>query len=146
MRYLGYAELPAADALRARLETERADALANGVHLIVVQSADGSLVVGDSHHYAETPDPFASSAYRATDPARAAGSAGDPGTLRHGALDRYLCLGAQPTMLVDRPDDRVRIVVVTSGTGASTAFAIAEETVAELFGDRLLRGHPCRGS
>ena len=33
--------------------------LANGVHLIVVQSADGSLVVGDSHHYAATPDPFA---------------------------------------------------------------------------------------
>jgi hypothetical protein len=31
-------------------------------------------------------------------------------------------------------DDRIRIVVVTSGTGASTAFAIAEETVAELFG------------
>jgi len=27
------------------------------VHLIVARSADGSLVVGDSHHYAATPDP-----------------------------------------------------------------------------------------
>ncbi len=134
VRYLGYAELPAADALRARLETERADALANGVHLIVVQSADGSLVVGDSHHYADTPDPFASlhveqlildelqdvlaiPAPRITE--RWIGTyASAPGRL----------------VLVDRPHDRIRVVVVTSGTGASTAFAIAEETVAELFG------------
>ena len=37
-------------------------------------------------------------------------------------------------MLVDRPSDSVRIVIVTSGTGASTAFAIGEEVVAELYG------------
>ncbi len=58
-RYLGYAELPEAEPLKARLAAEQAEHLANGVHLIVVQSADGSLVVGDSHHYAATPDPFA---------------------------------------------------------------------------------------
>ena len=37
-------------------------------------------------------------------------------------------------MLVDRPSDAVRLVVVTSGTGASTAFAIGEEVVSEVFG------------
>jgi hypothetical protein len=36
------------------------------------------------------------------------------------------------TMLIDRPAERVRIVLVTSGTGASTAFGIAEEVFAEL--------------
>src|SRR5262249_61964813 len=56
--YLGYAELPEASALRARLEAEQAAALDNGVYLIAVQSADGSLVVGDSHHYGATLDPF----------------------------------------------------------------------------------------
>jgi hypothetical protein len=30
--------------------------------------------------------------------------------------------------------ERVRAVVVTSGTGMSTAFAIGEETIADLFG------------
>jgi len=35
--------------------------------------------------------------------------------------------------LVDRPSDAFRIVLITSGTGASTSFAIAEEVVAELF-------------
>ncbi len=39
-------------------------------------------------------------------------------------------------MLVDKPSDSVRIVIVTSGTGASTAFAIGEEVVAELFGSQ----------
>src|SRR6201999_3059706 len=53
VRYGGYAELPQAKALRARLEREQAAHLAHGVHLIVVQSEDGSLVVGDSHHYGD---------------------------------------------------------------------------------------------
>jgi D-hydroxyproline dehydrogenase subunit beta len=37
-------------------------------------------------------------------------------------------------MLIDRPGDAMRIVLITSGTGASTSFAIAEEVIAELFG------------
>ena len=37
-------------------------------------------------------------------------------------------------MLRDRPSDAVRIVLITSGTGASTSFAIAEETIADLYG------------
>ena len=37
-------------------------------------------------------------------------------------------------MLVDRPSDAVRIVLITSGTGASTSFAIAEEVIADLYG------------
>ncbi len=59
LRYAGYSELPEAAPLRARLEAEQGEHLKHGVHLIVVQSADGSLIVGDSHHYAATPDPFA---------------------------------------------------------------------------------------
>ena len=62
IRYLGYAELPAAQALRAPLEAEQRDHIDAGVHLIAVRSADGTLVVGDSHHYAATPDPFAPAA------------------------------------------------------------------------------------
>jgi hypothetical protein len=42
----------------------------NGIHLIAVQSADGSLVVGDSHHYAPTPHPFGSTAVDRPDPRR----------------------------------------------------------------------------
>jgi hypothetical protein len=37
-------------------------------------------------------------------------------------------------MFREAPSPRVRHVVVTSGTGASTAFAIAEETMEDMFG------------
>jgi FAD dependent oxidoreductase TIGR03364 len=134
VRYLGYAELPEADALRERLRAEQAAALDNGVHLIVVQSSDGSLVVGDSHHYGETMDPFAPSAVddlileeldHVLDLPQRAVSERWIGTYAS-ASDRL--------MLVDRPSETVRIVIVTSGTGASTGFAIGEEVIAELFG------------
>ena len=124
---------PAA-ALKARLLGEQGEHLAHGVHLIAVRSADGSLVVGDSHHYAATPDPFAPTAIddlildeygRVFDGPRPPVVERWTGTYAS-APDRL--------MLVDRPSDAVRVVVVTSGTGASTSFAIAEEVVAELFG------------
>lgn len=132
-RYAGFAALPEGEALRRRLAAEEAEAVANGVHLIVVQGADGSLVVGDSHHYEETPDPFA------------------PARVDEVILDEYRTVFAAPppevverwsgtyassdrVMFVDAPAPEVRLVMVTSGTGASTAFAIAEEVVADLFG------------
>ena len=39
------------------------------------------------------------------------------------------------TAFTEAVDDGVRLSMVTSGTGASTAFAIGEETIAELLGD-----------
>ena len=134
VRYLGYAELPEAGALRRRLEAEQAEWLANGVHLIVVQSADGSLVVGDSHHYDPTPDPFAPDAVDRLITAELAAVLDLP---RPEIAERWTGTYASAPdrlMLVDRPSDAVRLVVVTSGTGASTAFAIGEEVVGELFG------------
>jgi len=127
VRYLGYADLPEAAALKTRLESEHAGHLANGVHLIVVQSADGSLVVGDSHHYHDAPEPFTSE------------------TVDQLILDEYRAvLGAPPPVierwsgtyasspdqlfLIDQPLPDVRLVVVTCGAGASTSFGIAERT------------------
>ena len=132
VRYLGYSELPQAQALKARLQQEQSEHLAHGIHLIVVQSGDGSLVIGDSHHYADTPDPFTSE------------------RVDHLILDEFAALfgerpqiierwsGIYPSapdrlMLVDRSDADSRIVIVTSGTGASTAFALAEEVIGDLF-------------
>jgi len=134
VRYLGYAELPQAEPLLARLRAEQSTWLDNGIHLIAVQSADGSLVVGDSHHGAATPPPFAS--------AEVERLILDELTATTGLTDLSVTqrwLGTYPSapgrlMLVDRPSDAVRIAIVTSGTGASTGFAIAEEVIDDLFG------------
>jgi hypothetical protein len=37
-------------------------------------------------------------------------------------------------MMREAIDEQTRLVIVTSGTGASTAFAIGEETIDEIFG------------
>jgi glycine/D-amino acid oxidase-like deaminating enzyme len=136
VRYLGYAALPEAAALRRRLEGEQAAWLENGVHLIVVQSADGSLVVGDSHHYDATPEPFASEAVDRLILDELAAVLDVP---RPEVAERWTGTYASAPdrlMLVDRPAERVRLVVITSGTGASTSFAIAEEVVDELMAER----------
>ena len=134
IRYLGYSELPAAQALRARLEAEQRNHIDAGVHLIAVRSADGTLVVGDSHHYAATPAPFAP---QAVDDLildeYAQVFAGNPPQVVERWTGTY-AYAADRLMLVDRPSEALRIVLITSGVGASTSFAIAEEVVAELFG------------
>ena len=60
MRYDGYSHAARGGSAAARsCSEEEAESLDHGIHLIVVQSADGSLVVGDSHHYGAAPEPFA---------------------------------------------------------------------------------------
>jgi FAD dependent oxidoreductase TIGR03364 len=131
VRYFGYADLPEARALRARLQAEQPVHLEHGVHLIVVQSADGSLVVGDSHHYAPTPDPFARDDVDALildEFAQVFGQA--PPTVLERWTGTYA--SAEGHSLVETPMPGVRLVVVTGGTGASTAFGLAETVVADL--------------
>ncbi|MET0209578.1 MAG: TIGR03364 family FAD-dependent oxidoreductase [Burkholderiaceae bacterium] len=127
VRYQGYSRLPEAAPLLAQLQREEGESLDHGIHLIVVQSADGSLVVGDSHHYGPVLEPFAHERV-------------DTLILRHlretlrlrEATVTARWVGTYPSSathdcLVERPDDATRVVLVTSGTGASTAFGIAEE-------------------
>ena len=134
VRYRGYSALPEAAALRERLSAEQGEHLRHGIHLIVAQSSDGTLVVGDSHQYAPTPafftdervdqlilDEFAAATGRA------------PSAVRERWTGTYPSCSDRG-MFVEAPGQNVRIVMITSGSGASTGFAIGEEVVAELFG------------
>jgi FAD dependent oxidoreductase TIGR03364 len=135
-RYRGYAALAPARALEARLRAELPLAFEHGVHLIAAQGADGALIVGDSHHYAELPDPFApAQAEREIldEFARASGLAPPP------VLERWTGVYAVAdgrTHLVLTPQAGVRVVLVTCGAGASISFGLAEQVVGELTGAR----------
>jgi FAD dependent oxidoreductase TIGR03364 len=134
VRYAGYSALPEAAPLRARLWAEQGEHLEHGIHLIVVQSADGTLVVGDSHHYAATPDPFAIERVDQLileEFAAATGRAAPP------ALERWTgtySSAADRTMFVDAPAPDIRLAMVTSGSGASTGFAMGEDIITDMFG------------
>lgn len=133
LRYGGYSALPEAAALRGRLAVERSLHLENGVHLIVVQSADGSLVVGDSHHYGDTPDPFGSEAVDRLILDEFATLFGRVPEVIARWVGTYSSAPAHEAF-IDAPHPDIRLVMITSGTGASTGFAIGEETVEDLFG------------
>jgi FAD dependent oxidoreductase TIGR03364 len=133
VRYEGFATLPEAEVLHRRLQAERFEYLWHGIHLIVAQSADGSVVVGDSHHYGRDAQPFAASdrvdelileEYRAV-----MGQA--PPAVRERWTGTYAVAGNR-TVLIEAPAPQVRLVVVTSGIGASTGFAIGEEVISDL--------------
>ena len=125
------------DAVRARLEAEQPDHLAHGVHLIVVQGAGGDLIVGDSHHYGPTPDPFASEAVdRLILDEFAAVFGREAPPVRERWTGTYAS-ASDRMVLIDSPAEGVRLVTVTTGAGASTGFAIGEEVVGDLFGQRI---------
>lgn len=132
IRYRGYADLAEAAPLKARLEAEEREALGWGIHLIVVQSADGTLVVGDSHEYGPTPDPFGHTAIDAAMLRQYAAVLGPPPPVVERWTGTYA--SAAGHSIVRAPAEGVRLVVVTSGTGASTGFALGEEVIADLFG------------
>jgi FAD dependent oxidoreductase TIGR03364 len=134
VRYRGYGALPEARALEAKLRAEQPRHFENGVHLIVAQGADGGLIVGDSHHYDRLPLPFAP--VEAEEDIldefhRATGRAPPP------VVERWTgvyAIADDRTYLIDQPSDHVRLVIITSGTGASTGFGIAERVLADLMG------------
>jgi FAD dependent oxidoreductase TIGR03364 len=137
VRYGGYAALPEAAPLMQQLQDEEAESLAAGIHLIAVQSADGSLVVGDSHHSFSTPEPFADEAVdrlilrqlrRTLDLAQCEVVERWTGVYPTGAV---LADGKAQDCVVEAPDAATRVVVVSSGTGASTAFGIAQDVFHE---------------
>ncbi|WP_455271223.1 TIGR03364 family FAD-dependent oxidoreductase [Rhizobium herbae] len=131
-RYEGFADLPQARALCARLDDELGEMRAEGIHLISVQSADGSLVVGDSHIYGDAPEPFAQERID-----RLIMEAFDqlfdlPGRQ---VISRWCgtYASASKPVMIDEPADNVRLVIVTSGSGASTGFALGEQVVDKLY-------------
>lgn len=134
LRYGGLASLPSAAKLRARIERECPREVADGIHLIVAQSADGSLVVGDSHRYAPHADPFADAQVDDMILGELAALL-DIGQahVTERWLGHYPVANVKP-LLSETLAPRVELVSVTNGLGMSTAFAIGEETIAELFG------------
>src|SRR5690606_5025074 len=104
-----------------------------GIHLIVAQGPDGSLVIGDSHHYGPTPDPFGA---EAVDRLIIGEFERLFGGLQLPVVARWVGTYASglQAFFVDAPHPDVRLAMVTSGVGASIGFAIGEETVSELFG------------
>ena len=127
-RYDGFAQLPEARALISLLDDTQAAERKAGVHLIVVQSADGSLIIGDSHDYCDKELPFRDT-YQDNliiNEFKKVMDIGEIDITQH-------WLGVYPSadnvVFKASPESGVAIGTITSGTGASTGFAFGEELI-----------------
>jgi FAD dependent oxidoreductase TIGR03364 len=133
VRYGGFATLPEAKALRRRLKSEQSEYFEHGIHLIIAQGADGSLVVGDSHHYDAAPAIFASERVYELLLAEYRAVVGHPPPPVRERWTGTYAVADDRTVLIETPTPQTRLVMVTSGVGASTGFAIGERVINDLF-------------
>jgi FAD dependent oxidoreductase TIGR03364 len=130
LRYPAFAETAAAVQLAREtreLHPELLDIVAN---VMFTQRPDGSLIVGDSHRYGTTMDPFLSEATSETLLAEIERILGI-GQLR--LVERWQGIyasSARQPYLIAEPVPGVTTAIVTSGVGMTISFGLAERTFA----------------
>jgi FAD dependent oxidoreductase TIGR03364 len=130
LRYPAFSETEAAEALRVEVERDAAGLIGIGANVMFTQRPDGTLIVGDSHRYGTTMDPFQREATSETLNAAIARILGQ-GELR--VIERWQGIYASsprnPYLLAE-PVPGVTTAIVTSGVGMTISFGLAEKTFA----------------
>ncbi|PZR29828.1 MAG: TIGR03364 family FAD-dependent oxidoreductase [Citrobacter freundii] len=58
LHYTSFQAAPSINILRKRIETQYPDHIKWGIHVMVSQNESGELIIGDSHEYGRSPEPF----------------------------------------------------------------------------------------
>jgi D-hydroxyproline dehydrogenase subunit beta len=124
-RYDGFAAMPSAPQLRAEL-AEREPELVGCIANLMVTGIDQGLLIGDSHAYALSPEPFIDEdiAQLLLDRACTVLGIGQP-RVRQRWLGSYAD-SADVNLVLEHPDERTTVAVVTSGIGMTLSFGVAE--------------------
>lgn len=124
--YNAFADCPALEALKARIEEDMPQCPIWGIHVMMSQNAAGELIIGDSHEYGWNPEPF------------------DKSEINRYILDYLKTFSQVPsfemkeywhgvyaklpgkTELVVQPEPGVTVVNALSGAGMTLSFGLAE--------------------
>ncbi|HPM32753.1 MAG TPA: TIGR03364 family FAD-dependent oxidoreductase, partial [Chryseolinea sp.] len=130
--YAAFAKCPSLAQVDARYNSTSSDFKEHGVHVLLAQNEMGELIIGDSHHYSRTVEPFDSEAvndiilnylYEFTE-------------LKDLKItERWH--GVYPKVqgnidLILRPEPNVTIVTGLGGAGMTLSFGLAEEVIEKL--------------
>jgi len=130
LRYPAFAETDAAAALRVEMAAQHPELVEIAANVMFTQRPDGTLIVGDSHRYGVTQDPFLAESTSTTLLDAIARILGVPG-LR--VVERWQGIYAssprQPFLIADLAPG-VTAVIVTSGVGMTISLGLAEKTFA----------------
>lgn len=129
LHYPGFKGCPSLESLEFRLRTEYPFHIRNGIHVLLSQASNGDLIVGDSHQYGHTLEPF------------------DLESINEAILDYLYTFANAPvfeigeywngiyakvsgrTEFVANPADGVTVVTGLGGAGMTLSFGLAEEMV-----------------
>jgi D-hydroxyproline dehydrogenase subunit beta len=124
-RYDGFTAMPSAPDLRREL-AEREPELVGCIANLMATGLQDGLLIGDSHAYAHSPEPFIDERIGQLLLDRATGVLGiDAPVVRQRWLGRYAD-SASTNLVLEHPDERTTVAVVTSGIGMTLSFGIAD--------------------
>ncbi|WP_244930475.1 TIGR03364 family FAD-dependent oxidoreductase [Nocardioides sp. W7] len=133
LRYGALAAQPSAHLVRREIESRAPELLEVVMNLMLTQRPDGSIVLGDTHHYARTHQPFDDERLADLLLREGARLLGSPLTVRRRWRGVYAD-SPQTDFLVAAPYDGVRAVAVISGIGMTTALGLAPVVLDGLLG------------
>lgn len=132
LRYPAFTDMPAAAALRSEVLENQPELLEIGANVMFTQRPDGTLILGDSHHYHHTADPFLDEGVTSTLNAEITGRIGEPLEIIQRWQGIYASSDVAP-ILVREVQPGVTVVSVTSGVGMTLSFGLAHRNVSRLY-------------
>lgn len=132
LRYPAFVETDAAGALRDEVSTTAPDLLEVGANVMFTQRPDGSLLLGDSHHFHQSAPPFLDETVTETLLEHLEATLGS----RPRVVERWQGVYASSEvapLFQQEVLPQVTAVSVTSGVGMTLSFGLAERTIDSLF-------------
>ena len=99
-----------------------------GANVMFTQRPDGTIILGDSHHYHRTADPFLDESVTDTLNSEITGRIGEPLEIIQRWQGIYASSDVAP-ILVREVQPGVTVVSVTSGVGMTLSFGLAHRNV-----------------
>ena len=130
--YPAFSKCPSLKKLDDRYNEQFGDYKVHGIHVLLAQNGFGELIIGDSHHYGRTVEPFDSEHVNTLilDYLRSFTELGEIQITErwHGVYPKVL----QNSNLILSPEPNVTIVTGLGGAGMTLSFGLAEEIVNSL--------------
>lgn len=133
LHYDSFKNLDSIGPLRERIETTRSEYVHNGIHVLVSQGADGQLILGDSHEYGPSPDPFIRTRVNELILDEIRRVMYMPNVTIDETWVGVYARNSGASEYVERVTDAITIVNGLGGAGMTLSFGLAEEVVGGTF-------------
>lgn len=133
LRYDAFASMRAAEAVRDEVARSAPELIAVGANVMFGPRPDGTIIIGDSHEYGRSVDPFIPESTTEVLLAEAAAVLNQPTgfSIRQRWQGIYASSPTRP-LLIETVDERTTVATVATGIGMTIAFGLAERTLADI--------------